>query len=62
MSNHIIVKCKYCAVVISQCRCSSKDKQTVFSVCNICKEIKITDSDPKPTLRPTPTPPGRGYE
>jgi hypothetical protein len=30
-------KCKYCLVIITQCRCPAKDKTVFWKVCNTCK-------------------------
>ena len=37
MHNHFITKCKICKVIISQCRCVSKDKTETWGVCDECK-------------------------
>lgn len=36
MHNHFITKCKICGIVISQCRCMSKDKTEILEVCDDC--------------------------
>lgn len=37
MAGHFIVKCGTCGVVITQCRCISKDKPVSFETCDQCK-------------------------
>lgn len=36
MDNHFIEKCRKCGRVIAQCRCPSKDKSVIFSICFEC--------------------------
>jgi hypothetical protein len=37
MSKHFIEKCKWCGVVISQCRCADLNKPVRFSICGECQ-------------------------
>ncbi len=38
--SHFIKLCKECGKIISQCRCPSKDKTKIYSVCEDCKREK----------------------
>ena len=38
MNEHIKIICSSCDKVILQCRCMSKDKKTVYELCDTCKE------------------------
>jgi hypothetical protein len=43
---HFIEKCKYCNIVISQCRCPSQDKIIKYGICQTCKEKeKLNDNN-----------------
>ena len=44
--NHIIVKCKGCEAVLSQCRCPAENKHVQWSLCAACA------AKPKPTAVP----------
>lgn len=33
MSNHYIIKCKHCEIIISQCRCPASDKKVRWGDC-----------------------------
>jgi hypothetical protein len=37
MIGHFIEKCKWCGVVISQCRCADLNKPVKFSICGECQ-------------------------
>ena len=45
---HFIKKCRLCAVVISQCRCPSLDKQSLFGICQKCDD-RLKDFDKRPS-------------
>ena len=36
--NHFVTKCKYCGVIINQCRCISKDKEVKYATCGTCAQ------------------------
>lgn len=40
--SHFIEKCIDCNIVISQCRCPSKDKQLRLTVCVHCQKHRDT--------------------
>lgn len=42
--NHFIERCKICNTVISQCRCSSPDKEQRWGICDKCKESNKPES------------------
>ncbi len=48
---HFIEKCKYCGVVISQCRCMDCNKETVMSVCGKCLEKYPNPPTPAPAQK-----------
>jgi len=35
--SHFISRCSLCRKVIAQCRCLSKDKKEIHSICQACK-------------------------
>lgn len=39
MHAHGILKCRYCNIVITQCRCIDKNKEVRLTVCAKCKEM-----------------------
>lgn len=39
MTGHFIEKCKFCEVIISQCRCPDLNKLIKLSVCDKCKAL-----------------------
>ena len=49
MSEHFIERCKYCAVVVSQCRCIGPNKTERYVVCPKCADL-LSD-DPLVTAR-----------
>jgi hypothetical protein len=40
---HYIERCKVCGVIISQCRCPSKDKEEWLSICLECAKKEKED-------------------
>jgi hypothetical protein len=36
--SHFKIVCKICKKIITQCRCPSKDKLTIFEICDECLE------------------------
>jgi hypothetical protein len=36
-TNHIIVKCRKCDILITQCRCMDKNKPVIYDVCSACR-------------------------
>lgn len=43
MAGHHITICKKCKKVINQCRCDSKDKALIESICEECKNDEIVE-------------------
>lgn len=39
MSQHFLIKCSSCDVVITQCRCADPTKTVTYSTCDACKKL-----------------------
>ena len=48
MTQHFKVICKDCGIIISQCRCISKDKAISYGLCLKCKEQVLEEPKPIP--------------
>jgi hypothetical protein len=47
VSGHFIEKCKWCGVVISQCRCADPNKSVILSVCKECQSHPVVPVHPQ---------------
>ena len=43
LHGHFIKKCKYCSIILSQCRCFSDDKTIEYATCGNCTEVEAED-------------------